>query len=177
MSTVGTVTTRPVSKGAASTMGPIGCGRGSGGSGGGNLSLEFSYEITNRRVQAVLWTWSPPPGPRVVKAERRPDGSCVVTFESTLDRALAEYAKIEVMGLSALAPAGGRESWKAVLEKPPTPAPGGKPAEITFQIRVDGIPKGESPIILKLEVKAEWSGPTGSGNFVQSWQNPVEIPE
>lgn len=40
----------------------------SGGTGAGNQSLEFVYDVTTKRVNAVLWTWAPPPGPRAVSS-------------------------------------------------------------------------------------------------------------
>lgn len=46
---------------------------GSGGTGGGSQTLEFVYDVTTKRVNAVVWTWAPPPGPRVVSSNY--DGS------------------------------------------------------------------------------------------------------
>jgi uncharacterized protein (TIGR03437 family) len=50
--------------------GSAGVGSASGGGNGQgattNESLEFVYDVTTKRVHAIHWTWSPPPGPRAV---------------------------------------------------------------------------------------------------------------
>lgn len=55
-----------------------------GGSGSNNATLEFSYEVTSKRVDAALWQWSPPPGPRAVSVNF--DGSMYMSGWSMFDR-------------------------------------------------------------------------------------------
>ncbi len=65
----------------------VGSAQGGGGGGQGsttNQSLEFMYDVTTKRVEAVLWTWSPPPGPRAVAVNY--DGSLHTTGWVTHDR-------------------------------------------------------------------------------------------
>ncbi|MBI3681849.1 MAG: hypothetical protein HY235_15825 [Acidobacteria bacterium] len=57
-----------------------------GSSGGSSVTLEFSYNVTTRRIYAVFWTWSPPPGPRVVSVNY--DGSLHMTGWAMHDRRL-----------------------------------------------------------------------------------------
>jgi len=49
-------------------------------------SLEFVYDVTTKRVNAVLWTWSPPPGPRAVSTNY--DGSVHLSGWAMHDRNL-----------------------------------------------------------------------------------------
>ncbi len=60
---------------------------GSGSSGGsGSQSLEFTYNVTTRSINSVLWTWSPPPGPRAVSSNY--DGSVHMSGWAMFDRQL-----------------------------------------------------------------------------------------
>lgn len=66
-------------------FGSAAVGTGTGGGGGtANTTLEFSYEVTTKRVDAALWTWSPPPGPRAVSVNF--DGSMYLSGWSMFDR-------------------------------------------------------------------------------------------
>lgn len=56
----------------------------SGTGAAGSQSLEFSYEVTTKRVDAILWSWSPAPGPRVVSVNY--DGSYHMTGWAMHDR-------------------------------------------------------------------------------------------
>lgn len=56
-------------------FGTAAVGEGTGGS--ANSTLEFTYNVTLQSVSAVLWTWSPPPGPRAISANY--DGSLYMT--------------------------------------------------------------------------------------------------
>lgn len=65
----------------------IGASGGSGGQGATtNQSLEFMYDVTTKRVDAVAWTWSPPPGPRSVSVNY--DGTLHSTGWAIHDRRL-----------------------------------------------------------------------------------------
>ncbi len=59
---------------------------GSGGAGSGGQTLEFVYDVTSKRINAVFWTWSPPPGPRAVSSNY--DGSLRMTGWAMMDRNL-----------------------------------------------------------------------------------------
>jgi uncharacterized protein (TIGR03437 family) len=63
-------------------FGSAAVGGGSGSS--NNATLEFSYEVTTKRVDAALWQWSPPPGPRAVSVNF--DGSMYMSGWSMFDR-------------------------------------------------------------------------------------------
>lgn len=77
--------------------GSAGVGAGSaGGNGQGattNESLEFVYDVTTKRVEAVKWTWSPPPGPRAVAMNH--DGSRHTSgwgmYDRRIDLALNQF--------------------------------------------------------------------------------------
>ncbi|MBS1824992.1 MAG: hypothetical protein JST93_06700 [Acidobacteria bacterium] len=58
---------------------------GSGG-GTGSQTLEFAYDVTTKRINAIFWTWAPPPGPRVVSSNY--DGSLHMTGWAMHDRNL-----------------------------------------------------------------------------------------
>lgn len=63
----------------------------SGGGGGGgasvpNQTLEFVYDVTSKRVNAVIWTWSPTLGPRAVSTNF--DGSLIMKGWAMHDRRL-----------------------------------------------------------------------------------------
>ncbi|MBL8175713.1 MAG: DUF1668 domain-containing protein [Bryobacterales bacterium] len=57
---------------------------GSGASSNGGQTLEFTYDVTTKRVNAIVWTWAPPPGPRAVSANY--DGSLHMTGWAMHDR-------------------------------------------------------------------------------------------
>lgn len=57
---------------------------GAGGATSGGQTLEFVYDVTTKRVNAVVWTWAPPPGPRVVSSNY--DGSLHMTGWAMHDR-------------------------------------------------------------------------------------------
>ncbi|MBL8228615.1 MAG: hypothetical protein JNL98_09060 [Bryobacterales bacterium] len=66
-------------------FGSAAVGTGTGGSGAtSNNTIEFSYEVTTKRVDAAFWIWSPPPGPRAVSVNF--DGSMYMSGWSMFDR-------------------------------------------------------------------------------------------
>ncbi|MCC6362901.1 MAG: hypothetical protein IT165_05215 [Bryobacterales bacterium] len=66
-------------------FGSAAVGSGSSGASGGQ-SLEFTYNVTTRSINSVLWTWSPPPGPRAVSSNY--DGSVHMSGWAMFDRQL-----------------------------------------------------------------------------------------
>ncbi|MFN7935146.1 MAG: hypothetical protein U0R19_17580 [Bryobacteraceae bacterium] len=56
----------------------------SAGGGSGGQTLEFAYDVTTKRINAVFWTWAPPPGPRVVSSNY--DGSLHMSGWAMHDR-------------------------------------------------------------------------------------------